>query len=135
MDITGKTDSVSGRYKIILTDSEGKEVEDDGISRNISNVEIKCSILQKKEIPVSATLSSEKTPSGKEVTAKTVTPQRVTVLGPSVTVEALNKIPTKEIKVGNFKDGYKVKTTLRELPAGVRLEKSVESVEVELKVE
>ena len=134
VDITGKTDSVSGRYKVILTDSEGKEIDDASISRNISNVEIKCNILQIKEIPVSATLSSEKTASGKKVSAKAITPRKVTVLGPRVAVEALNKIPTEEIKVSYARNGAKVKTTLQELPAGVRLEE-VESVEVELKVE
>lgn len=135
IDITGKTDSVNGRYKVILIDAKGNEIDDPSISRNISNVEIKCNILQIKEIPVSATLSSETTAQGKKVTAKTITPQKVTVLGPRTIVESLSKLPTEEIRVSYVRDGAKVKTTLQELPAGVRLEEDVESVEVELKVE
>jgi YbbR domain-containing protein len=135
VDITGKTDSVSGRYKIILADSKGNEIDDSGISRNISNVEIKCNILQIKEIPVSPTFSSETTAQGKKVSAKNITPQKVTVLGPRSIVDSLTKIPTEEIKVSYVRDGATAKTALQELPEGVRLEEEVEVVEVELKVE
>ena len=135
VDITDKTDSQSGRYKILLTDKDGKEVDDTGISKNISYVEVKCNILQLKQLPVSPTLSAKTTAAGKKVSAKTIAPEKISVLGPRVTMEALDKLPTEEIKVSYVRDGAKVSVKLKELPAGVKLEEEVEKVDVVLKVE
>jgi len=135
VDITDKTDSVSGRYKIILEDKDGNELPEEGITKNISYIEVKCNILLLKEIPVKAQLSDEKTAGGKTVTA-TVNPASLKVLGSNAAMTDFTQILTEEINVRYAKDGSTITAKLEELPETVNLEdKTIEEVEVTLKVE
>ncbi len=136
VDIAGKRDTQSGRYKIILTDSAGNLIEDKSISRNISYVELSCNILRLKEVPVSVTLSDKTTAAGKKVTVKSVTPEKANILGSRTVADPIDKLKTEEIRVSYVKDGAKIKVKLAPLPAGVRLEDTeLEEVEVVLGVE
>ncbi len=136
VDISGKSETQSGRYKILLTDKDDKEITDSGISKNISYVELKCNILRLKKVDVSAFLSSDKTANGKKVTVSSVSPSQITLIGPKKAVESINKISTDEIKVSYAKDGAKHTVKLQELPAGVRMEdENITEAEVTLKVE
>ncbi len=136
VDIGNKTESLSGRYKIMLLDKNGKEISDSGINKNISYVEVKCNILRLKEIDVSASLSSKTTYNGKKVTVTKISPEKLNVLGSKGALAALDKIKTKEINVGYIKDGATVTAKLEELPENVKLEsEEIESVEITFKVE
>lgn len=136
VDIANKTESQSGRYKIILTDANGNVIDDSGISKNISYVELKCNILRLKELAVNAVLSAKTTAGGKKVSVKSVTPAKLNVLGSRTAVEALDKLKTEKINVSYVKDGAKIEVKLEELAPGIKLEdEELETIEVILKVE
>jgi len=133
IDLSGKTESQSGRYKIILCDKNGDALPEDGITKNISYIEVKCNILRLKEIKVSPKLSSDKNRSGHLVTA-TVTPSKVTVLGSKTVMANFEEILTKPIDVRNVKDGDKITVELEPLPEKAKFETKIETVEVTFKV-
>ena len=136
VDIANKTESQSGRYKIILTDANGNVIDDSGISKNISYVELKCNILRLKELAVNAVLSAKTTAGGKKVSVKSVTPAKLNVLGSRTAVEALDKLKTEKINVSYVKDGAEIEVKLEELAPGIKLEdEELETIEVILKVE
>ncbi len=134
VDITGKTESQSGRYKIVLLDKNGVEISGEGISKNISYVELKCNILKLKAVPVNAVLSDTKTYAGHKVTVSKITPETINVLGGKNPVSALEKIDTKKINVGYAKDGAKIEIALEDLPSNIKLEEEIDKVEVILEV-
>ncbi len=134
VDITDKSDPVNGRYKIILLDKDGNELPEDGITKNISYLEIKCNILLMKEVPVSINLSSEKTNRGKKVTA-TATPSKVKLMGSKNALATVEKVVTERVDVRNVKDGDKVTVKLEELPETLRIEGDLKEIEIEFKVE
>ncbi len=134
VDITGKSDPINGRYKIILTDAEGKELPETGITKNISYLEIKCNILQLKEVSVKVNLSSDKTLQGKKVTAK-ANPDKLNVMGNKTTLATVTEIATERVDVRYVKDGDKVTIKLEEIPESLRTEGDVKEVEIEFKVE
>ena len=136
VDISGKSETQSGRYKILLVDKDGNEITDSGISKNISSVELKCNILRLKKVDVSVSLSSDKTANGKKVTVSSVNPARITLIGPKKAVESIDKITTDEINVSYAKDGSKHTVKLQEIPENVRMEGgNITEAEVTLKVE
>ncbi len=134
VDITGKTESQSGRYKIVLLDKNGEEISDDGISKNISYVELKCNILKLKAVKVNPVLSDVKTYAGHKVAVSKITPEEINVLGSKNAVTALEKLDTKKINVRYAKDGDKIIAELEEIPENIRLEQEIEKVEVVLEV-
>lgn len=136
VDIDGKSDPVTGRYKITLTDNGGKEIKDPGISKNISYLELTCNILRLKELEVSADLSSKTTSGGKKVSVEKIVPSHIRVLGPRAVVEAVDKLKTEEIDVSGIQDGDTRKVKLTELPANLEFEdEKTEDIEVTFKVE
>jgi len=136
VDIAGRTDSQNGRYKIILLDSDGKEISDEGISKNISYVELKCNILRIKQIEVAPKLSNKTNYNGKKVVAVKIKPDKISVLGGKNLLLSYEKIETEEINVNRIKDGETIKVKLAELPQNIRLEdEDLEEVEVTFKVE
>lgn len=134
VDISGKTEPVSGRYKIILLDKDGNEVEEEGISKNISYIEVTCNILQLKEIKITPDLSIAERRDKKKVTA-TVNPSTVKILGNKNLVSGLTEILTMPIDVRYVKNGDKIKIKLTELPEKIKFEEDPEEIEVTLKVE
>ncbi len=135
VDISGKSESISGRYKIVLLDKDGAEIDEAGISKNISYVELKCNILKLKEVDISAELSATETYDGKKVSIASVSPETVNVLGGKNALSSLEKIKTEKIDVSTANDRDKIKVKLEKLPQNVKLEKEIETVEVTLKVE
>lgn len=136
VDIAGKTDSQNGRYKILLMDKNGDEVSDEGISKNISYVELKCNILRLKELKVSPKLSDKVTYNGKKVTVDKISPDKIAVLGSKTLLSSVDEIETEEINVNRLKDGDTVKAKLSELPQNVKFEdEEIKEIEITFKVE
>lgn len=135
VDITGKSESISGRYKIVLLDKKNNEITDERISKNISYVELKCNILKLKEVDITAELTSGETYEGKKVSVASVSPASINVLGGKNALSSIEKIKTEKIDVSFAKDKDKVKVKLEALPQNVKPEKDIETVEVTLKVE
>lgn len=136
IDIAGKTESQSGRYKIVLLDKNGKQLSEEGISKNISYVELKCNILKLVELPVVADLSDASTYGGKKVTVQKTVPEKLAVLGSNASLKSFDKIMTEKINTKYMKDGTTIKVNLTELPQNVKLENEEQTqVEVTFKVE
>ena len=134
VDISGKSDPVTGRYQIVLLDKDGNELPEEGITKNISYLEIKCNILLMKEVPISVTLSSEKNGRGKTVTATTV-PGKIKLMGSKNALATVSEAVTETVNVRNVKDGDKVTVKLKELPETLKYERDLKEVEIEFKVE
>ncbi len=134
VDIAGRAESVNGRYKIILEDDDGNILSEEGITKNISYIEVKCNILLLKELVIKPELSSDKTARGKLVSA-TVTPNKINALGGKAALAEFNEILTEKIDVRYVKDGDKITVKLSEIPEGIKLENAPETVEVLFKVE
>lgn len=134
VDISDKSESRSGRYKIILKDKDGNEIDEKGITKNISYIEVKYNISALKEVKIKPQLSSEKNAQGKKVTA-TVNPETVKILGSKGSLADVEEILTKPINVRNIKDKTKLSIELEELPKKVELENEIKTVEVTITIE
>ena len=135
VDISGKTDSQNGRYKIMLFDSNGNQITDDGLSQNISYVELKCNILRLKELPVEVNLSNKTQYNGKKVSVKEVNPPKIAVLGNKNVLSSIESLATEKIRTSYVKDGDKITVNLKELPQNVKLENEEQmTVEVTFEV-
>lgn len=134
VDISDKSESRSGRYKIILKDKDGNEIDEKGITKNISYIEVKYNISALKEVKIKPQLSSEKNAQGKKVTA-TVNPETVKILGSKGSLADVEEILTKPINVRNIKDKTKLNIELEELPKKVELENEIKTVEVTITIE
>ncbi len=134
VDISDKTESRSGRYKIILKDKDGNEIDEKGITKNISYIEVKYNITSLKEVRIEPQLSSSKNAQGNKVTA-TVTPETVKILGSKGSLVDIEEILTKPINVRNIKDKTKLSIELEELPKNVKIEKDIKTVEVTITIE
>lgn len=134
VDISDKSESRSGRYKIILKDKDENEIDEKGITKNISYIEVKYNISALKEVKIKPQLSSEKNAQGKKVTA-TVNPETVKILGSKGSLADVEEILTKPINVRNIKDKTKLNIELEELPKKVELENEIKTVEVTITIE
>ena len=133
VDVSGKSESTSGRYKIILEDKEGNILNEEGITKNISYIEVKCNILYLKEVYVVADTSGDKTASGKTVTAK-VSPETVKLVGNRSAVSGVEYIRTETIDSLYVKDGDKINCSITGVPENVRVEGNIDEVEVTFEV-
>lgn len=129
VDVTNKSEAFSGRYKIILEDKEGNLLSEEGLTKNISYIEVKCNVLYLKEVNVVADLAQAKTSDGKTITA-TVVPEKVKLIGNRTTLADINNIRTESINTHGVKNKDKIKVKLTGIPENVKVEGKVAEVEV-----
>ncbi len=134
VDISDKSESQNGRYKIILEDKEGNEMSEEGITKNISYIEVKCNIYLLKEVKIKAKLSSDKNNQGKKVTA-VIKPETIKVLGNNSEALDIDEVFTELIDVRYVKDGDKKTVELEKLSDKITVEDKLKSVDITFKVE
>ena len=134
VDISGKKESMNGRFKVGLYDAKGSELESDFISKNISYVEITCNILKEKKIPVKVIMTTEETSDGKTIGISEMTYSEVTVVGTENALDSLDEIRTQEVSTAYVSDGDKLTVTLEELPKNVNFKEKLDDLEVTFEV-
>lgn len=137
LDLTDAAEDIAGLYKIRLYDSEGKEITDETITKNIEYCDVKCPILATKEIPVVPELSSDRNSNGQRITAISVSPDKVTLVGRAEQLERIEKISTKKISVSDVNGTTTVNAPLNlsSVSEGVLISNDITNVKVELEAE
>lgn len=127
VDLTDKDNDINGLYKIKLYRSDGEELTDDRISKNVDYAEVKFVILQSKTIKIKPVFSQSATSDGKPIQASTVSPDLVTVKGRGEQLKDLTEIKTQVIDVSHISEGGEatVMLDLGSLPEGVAAAESI----------
>lgn len=133
VDLTGASDTISGRYKIKLYDKDGNLFSDDRVSKNITYTELKYNIFQNKSIDIEPALSGSANKNGEKVTVSKVQPSKASVIGDKRELLNIDKLETEEIDVSHIKDGDTVKVKLKPLPENARFDEDITEVEVTFK--
>ncbi len=133
-DLTGASDTISGRYKIHLYDKDGNSFEDDRVSTNITYTELKYNIFQNKTLQIKAELSNSANNRGEKVSVSKIQPSKLSVIGDKRELLNIDELETEKIDVSHVKDGDTVKVKLKNLPENARLEEEIQEVEVTFKI-
>ncbi len=105
VDVTDASEDVSGLYKIKLYNAAGKEILDEGISKNIEYSDVKCSILYAKSVKVIPVLSLETNSKGEPITVINTEPETVTIMGNKGVVDNITELYTTPINTSDvFED-------------------------------
>lgn len=137
LDLTDASEDIAGLYKIRLYDAEGKEITDAAITKNIEYCDVKCPILATREISVTPELSSDRNSQGHRVSAVSVSPEKITLIGRSEQLERIDKITTKSINTWDINGTVTVNAELDlgGISEGVLVSDDIKSVKIELKAE
>ncbi|HJC57208.1 MAG TPA: hypothetical protein H9700_07565 [Candidatus Eisenbergiella intestinipullorum] len=123
-NVDGLTESIAISEPIRLYDADGNEITSSRITKSVSSSNVSISILQTKEIPVTASASGEPA-AGYEATGEvSCAPDRVTVAGKSSTLAGLEQItiPAEELDLtGATEDVVELVDIRQYLPDGVSL--------------
>ncbi len=94
--VDGITTSIQAGYPIHLYDADGNEIDDKSISKSVSSINVSVTILQKKQVPITFTVSG-KPADGYEATGEIVsTPDSVTIAGRSSVLKNISEIALPE---------------------------------------
>lgn len=135
VDLTGAADTISGRYKVKLYDSEGNEYDNESISKNITYTELKYNIFQSGSISVNPVLSDEINRYGEKLTVSKIKPSKLTVIGDKRVMLKLDKLDTEEINVSGIRNGDTVKVKISELPENSYFDGETDEVEITFSTE
>ncbi len=123
-DVEGLTDSITISEKIRLLDAEGKEINNNRISKSVGSASLAITILRKKEVPLSVSVRGEPA-EGYEATGEiSCAPETVTIAGRSSLVKEITEIviPPEELDLtGASADVTKLVDVTRYLPDGISL--------------
>ena len=123
-NVEGLTESINISEPIRLYDSDGNEITSSRITKSVSTSNVSISILQTKEIPVTASASGEPA-DGYAVTGEvTCAPDRITVAGRNNALANLTEIviPADEVDLTDATEDVVELIDIREyLPDGVSL--------------
>ena len=123
-NVEGLTESINITEPIRLYDADGNEITSSRITKSVSTSNVSISILQTKEIPVTASASGEPAAGYAATGEVTCAPDRITVAGRSSALANLNEIviPADELDLTGATEDVVELVDIREyLPDGVSL--------------
>lgn len=123
-NVEGLTESINITEPIRLYDADGNEITSSRITKSVSTSNVSISILQTKEIPVTASASGEPAAGYAATGEVTCAPDRITVAGRSSALASLEEIviPAEELDLtGATEDVVELIDIRQYLPDGVSL--------------
>ena len=123
-NVEGLTESINISEPIRLYDAEGNEITSSRISKSVSTSSVSITILQTKEISVSASASGEPAAGYEATGVVTCAPDRITVAGRSSTLASLESvvIPPEALDLTDAEEDVVELIDIRQyLPDGVSL--------------
>ena len=123
-NVEGLTESINITEPIRLYDADGNEITSSRITKSVSTSNVSISILQTKEIPVTASASGEPAAGYAATGEVTCAPDRITVAGRSSALASLEEIviPSEELDLtGATEDVVELIDIRQYLPDGVSL--------------
>ena len=123
-NVEGLTESINITEPIRLYDADGNEITSSRLTKSVSTSNVSISILQTKEIPVTASASGEPAAGYAATGLVTCAPDRITVAGRSSALANLNEIviPADELDLTGATEDVVELVDIREyLPDGVSL--------------
>lgn len=128
VDVDNKEKDFSTKVKLVPVDKSGNEVEDVKLEDDFVVATVK--FLQQKVVPVKLKLegSSE---GDNNIKDYKISPNEITIEGKKESLDKINSISTKPVKIEDLKDANSVDVGL-DIPNGIRVNDNISSVKIDI---
>ncbi len=128
VDVDNKEKDFSTKVKLVPVDKSGNEVEDVKLEDDFVVATVK--FLQQKVVPVKLKLegSSE---GDNNIKDYKISPNEITIEGKKESLDKINSISTKPVKIEDLKDANNVDVGL-DIPNGIRVNDNISSVKIDI---
>lgn len=128
VDVDNKEKDFSTKVKLVPVDKSGNEVEDVKLEDDFVVATVK--FLQQKVVPVKLKLegSSE---GDNNIKDYKISPNEITIAGKKESLDKINSISTKPVKIEDLKDANSVDVGL-DIPNGIRVNDNISSVKIDI---
>lgn len=128
VDVDKKEKDFSTKVKLVPVDKSGNEVEDVKLEDDFVVATVK--FLQQKVVPVKLKLegSSE---GDNNIKDYKISPNEITIEGKKESLDKINSISTKPVKIEDLKDANSVDVGL-DIPNGIRVNDNISSVKIDI---
>lgn len=128
VDVDKKEKDFSTKVKLVPVDKSGNEVEDVKLEDDFVVATVK--FLQQKVVPVKLKLegSSE---GNNNIKDYKISPNEITIEGKKESLDKINSISTKPVKIEDLKDANSVDVGL-DIPNGIRVNDNISSVKIDI---
>ena len=128
VDVDNKEKDFSTKVKLVPVDKSGNEVEDVKLEDDFVVATVK--FLQQKVVPVKLKLegSSE---GDNNIKDYKISPNEITIEGKKESLDKINSISTKPVKIEDLKDANSVDVGL-DIPNGIRVNDNISSVKIDV---
>ena len=128
VDVDRKEKDFSTKVKLVPVDKSGNEVEDVKLEDDFVVATVK--FLQQKVVPVKLKLegSSE---GDNNIKDYKISPNEITIEGKKESLDKINSISTKTVKIEDLKDANSVDVGL-DIPNGIRVNDNISSVKIDI---
>ncbi|SCJ38450.1 Uncharacterized protein conserved in bacteria [uncultured Clostridium sp.] len=128
VDVDNKEKDFSTKVKLVPIDKSGNEVEDVKLEDDFVVATVK--FLQQKVVPVKLKLegSSE---GDNNIKDYKISPNEITIEGKKESLDKINSISTKPVKIEDLKDANSVDVGL-DIPNGIRVNDNISSVKIDI---
>ena len=126
VDLTNHTESISGTYPVVLLGADGREIEDEGITTDISNIHVLLQIQQLKQVDITYNVVYG---GGANMSNTTITAnvQSILVAGHKNVLQDITQISLGTIYLTEYTESCDVPLAIT-LPDGVSNESGVHEV-------